>query len=325
LLGSAFSPCSNLATTVSYDVVNVMFTEWGASTASSNGLQIGNGFNHLYNVQSYAFGGTSACISSGGPNLLTGVICGQSAGVGGAGSALLVQSPTQSANSTFVAGNSQNATVVEVQSGGLWQSTGDQVINQTGNSAASDEIKIDSGATAYITNMLNLNGGAFSNGLETVGTAKLWLAGYHHTGASPNKSVTNAGTLFDGGNNSYTGPITSTGTWSGVTNSATGTTCTTGNFALTSGWGASSVTSVTANGDTRGCHVTITGAAGAASPVLTWTYPSVPPVAPPSCHIVGVSGTLTGVVVGTPGATTVAFTFAGTPSAQTYVFDVGCP
>jgi len=111
----------------------------------------------------------------------------------------------------------------------------------------------------------------------------------------------------------------------GVDNTGLGTVCATGNFALTSGWGTSSVSSVAANGSIKGCHVTITGAAGAAGPVLTWTYPAAPIAAPGSCHLVGVSGTLTGVVVGTPGATTVAFTFADTPSAQTYVFDVGCP
>jgi hypothetical protein len=132
----------------------------------------------------------------------------------------------------------------------------------------------------------------------------------------------------DGGNIISNGTLANVlnGSLFGITNSALNAVCATGNFALTSGWGASSVTSVAANGNIQGCHVTIAGAAGAASPVLTWTYPTTPPLtAPGSCHLSGASGTLTGVSTGTPGATTVAYTFTGTPSAQTYIFDVGCP
>lgn len=137
-----------------------------------------------------------------------------------------------------------------------------------------------------------------------------------------------ADSIFDDGGNTFiNGPVANviTGKAFGFTRSASGTGCATGNFALTSGWGTSSVASVAANGNILGCHVTVTGAAGGAGPVLTWTYPAAPVIAPASCHLSGPSGTLTGVSSGTPGATTVAYTFTGTPSAQTYNFDVGCP
>jgi hypothetical protein len=137
-----------------------------------------------------------------------------------------------------------------------------------------------------------------------------------------------SGTFTDEGGNISPFPAGTSitgGSVFGITNSATATACATGNFALTSGWGTSSVASVAANGNILGCHVTITGAAGSSGPVLTWTYPVAPILAPGSCHLSGPSGTLTGVSAGTPGTTTVAFTFTGTPSAQTYSFDVGCP
>lgn len=104
--------------------------------------------------------------------------------------------------------------------------------------------------------------------------------------------------------------------------------CVTANWALTSGWGTSTVASVGTNGNSHRCKVNITGAAGAASPVLTWTFPTAyPNVAPTSCTITQVGGTfgvLTNPVVGTPTGGSVAFTFSGTPAANTYIFDVSC-
>ena len=133
------------------------------------------------------------------------------------------------------------------------------------------------------------------------------------------------GTLYQNGMDKYTGTVTNSGTIIGAQNSATATACTTGNFALTSGWGTSSIASVTAGGNILGCHVSVTGAAGSAGPVLTWTYPAAPLIAPASCHLIGTTASLPTVSVGTPGATNVAFTFTRTPVAVTYTFDVGCP
>jgi hypothetical protein len=108
--------------------------------------------------------------------------------------------------------------------------------------------------------------------------------------------------------------------------SATGVPSATGNWGLTSGWGTSSVAS--ASGDSHRTLVSITGAAGSAGPVLTWTFPKAYPiVAPKSCTLIQVGGTfgiLTKPVVGTPTLTSVTFTFSGTPAANTYTFDASC-
>ena len=157
-------------------------------------------------------------------------------------------------------------------------------------------------STTYLEHS-TIGGGATANSLKS--TSGKWTFGY---GVSLLQAVSLAGAAV-----------------SGITNPGITALCATGNFALTSGWGTSSVTSVAANGNIQGCHVTITGAAGSASPVLTWTYPVATAIAPGSCHLSGASGTLTGVSTGTPGTTSVAYTFTGTPSAQTYIFDVGCP
>jgi hypothetical protein len=133
-----------------------------------------------------------------------------------------------------------------------------------------------------------------------------------------------AGTsFFDSGVNTYNGTVTHLGNIF-ASASATGTACTTGNWALTSGWGTSSIASVTANGESHRCQVVITGAAGSASPVLTWTFPTAYQLqAPGSCQI-SFNGTLTGESTGAPSTTAVAFTFTGTPSAQTYRLDASC-
>lgn len=187
--------------------------------------------------------------------------------------------------------------------------TDDQVI--MGTSAAANTfgyLDQNNGGILHSTNTTwNGNADASSTLFSTGATDKVFFDG---TG----NNITNAGLA-----NSFSGPVF------GISNTAAGTVCATGNFALTSGWGTSSVTSVATNGNIQGCHVTITGAAGSAGPVLTWTYPAAPIIAPPSCHLIGTTASLTGVQVGTPGATSVAFTFVGTPTAVTYQFDVGCP
>jgi hypothetical protein len=111
--------------------------------------------------------------------------------------------------------------------------------------------------------------------------------------------------------------------------SADSAVCATGNWALTSGWGTSTVTSVgLLNGNSHDCRVVITGAAGAANPVLTWTFPTAYQVLPPThCNLFENTidiASLTSVSAATPTLTNVAFTFAGIPIAVTYTFDVRC-
>lgn len=234
-------------------------------------------------------------------------------------------------------GSACNNWLIDNTSGtGIFNSSSDVVFGQ--GTVTQNIVKVNSAAGNA---RVNLWGDGLYLPTTTLGTSQVFLANgagsstttltsttMVSTGVNNRTFVTTAGNnIQDIGGNTFTNGSVANSITGGFfgTYSSVGTACAIGNFALTSGWGTSSVTSVAANGNLLGCHVTITGAAGAAGPVLTWTYPQAPPVAPGSCHIVGVSGTLTGVTVGTPGAANVAFTFAGTPSAQTYVFDVGCP
>lgn len=186
-------------------------------------------------------------------------------------------------------------------------------------------------STAWIENSSVATSGTSAFALNnTVATGRMFIRNSSITssGITANCFSGTAGAQFvDQGGNTFTCTAFSSGGGSFVnfTNSASGTACATGNFALTSGWGTSAVASVAANGNILGCHVNITGAAGSAGPVLTWTYPQAPGLAPASCHITGTTASLTGIQVGTPGTTSVAFTFVGTPTTVTYSFDVGCP
>jgi hypothetical protein len=110
--------------------------------------------------------------------------------------------------------------------------------------------------------------------------------------------------------------------------SATGIASAVKDWALTSGWGTTSVTS--AAGDSHRTLLTLTTAAGgSASPVLTWIFPQAyPTVAPVSCVLTLVGGTGSGLtppfVPSTPSKTSVAWTLGGTPGKGTYIFDANC-
>jgi hypothetical protein len=314
---------------------NLTFSNWLVRSTGSIGLQMGAnscGDPVYSNIVSEMFGATNCAVSGQLSTGLYGVAC-----FGSLTTTLTITcSSTQTVNSYYGEYLDQNAAGPTVQqSGCIFNSFGDRISGTVSGATTFDQTGGVISQTNFMGSFLSLpsNTASTSNVILMLGPSgsnihfrNTTLLG---TGANNRLFSTNAGSLmFDEGGNTFTNGGTAnsiSGNAFGFTNSANGTACATGNFALTSGWGTSSVTSVAANGNVLGCHVTITGAAGAAGPVLTWTYPAAPIVAPSSCHIVGVSGTLTGVAVGTPGATTVAFTFAGTPSAQTYVFDVGCP
>lgn len=100
----------------------------------------------------------------------------------------------------------------------------------------------------------------------------------------------------------------------------------TSNIGLTSGWGASTV--ATAVGDSHRGRFTITGAAGAATPTLTLTFPAPYFVAPASCQLIETGAndlaSLTNPVSAAASTSSVLFTLTGTPVAVTYQFDYDC-
>jgi hypothetical protein len=187
---------------------------------------------------------------------------------------------------------------------------------------------VNSGASAWIDHATSSMSGQTLPNIKTVPGCNVYVSNSKLTAGTnqylcDSHSNSGPGTCIDGGGNTFSGSF---GDFVS-SNSIGGTACVTGNWALTSGWGASAIASVTAGGDSHRCQVVITGAAGAASPVLTWTFPKAyltgTPQLPGSCQIT-FNGTLTGESTGAPTATSVAFTFTGTPSAQTYRLDASC-
>lgn len=202
---------------------------------------------------------------------------------------------------------------------GLYGNTATAVLNDYGSSNAN--IWLDSGKAV----MHGSNMGGFGSIYDFNLAGGTLVLNSVYTSANCNMT---GGSLFDAAFNAAQGSLCPTGlTQTGGSifgsSSITGTACATGNWALTSGWGTSSIASVTAGGDSHRCQVVITGAAGAAGPVLTWTFPKAYLQAPGSCQI-SFNGTLTGESTGVPTKTSVAFTFTGTPSAQTYNLDASC-
>ena len=311
--------------------VNVTFSGWGANSTGFTGLwAIGSPIT-LNNVEADGVG-TNTCVL-GNTNvisfisLLGLVYCGDSVGVP---VSLVGGTPTTvSSTGSLFGPTAANVCGVELLTTGTnnFYSQGD-TLNLPGGGSASKALCVDANAAnaAYLVNdnvVDNIASGSIA--LQIGAGAKVYASQtvFQATGTT-GTAISNAGTFFDNGGNAITGTTTYSGAGSIFGSaSTTGTACATGNWALTSGWGTSSITSVTANGDSHRCQVVITGAAGSAGPILTWTFPKAYLIAPGSCQI-SFNGTLTGESTGAPSTTSVAFTFTGTPSAQTYRLDASC-
>jgi hypothetical protein len=184
----------------------------------------------------------------------------------------------------------------------------------------------DATSAAYIGQGTAVGNAGVANiyGVQNSGSLVL-VGGGSISGTGAAAILNNAGgTVYDLGYTRIAGGTANSGTWIGSASAAGGKSVV-GNFALTSGWGSSTVAS--AVGDSHRSKVSITGAVGSSGPILTWTFPKAYQVAPQSCTAVQVGGTfgvLNNPVVGTPTSTTVTFTFAGTPAANTYTFDLQC-
>lgn len=183
-------------------------------------------------------------------------------------------------------------------------------VNITGNASQSHLFLNGAGDIAYVSNSRFTN----TNGLQiaywrTVGTSQLFDTGGNSFGT---------GTLFS----------VAAGTIVGA-NSITGTAVAAGNFALSAGWGTTAAMSGL-SGFTRRIRYTITasGTGQLANPTLTYTYPNPFPLAP-ICSITQDGGTQAAVAnpftVGTPTATSVVFTYTGTPVAgNTLIGTISC-
>jgi hypothetical protein len=333
-----------------FSLRNVIFQGWCASQAGSVGLSLGSGAATLSGgvISDSIFetlGATEVQVndSTSAPGAMFQITnsqitgCGNTAGGGlGAGSkagCLFVNSNNvwSSSHSYYgFMGPVANAHMIWCDTGTTCSFFGDYINYQTHTGDA--EIVV-SGATLTLTDtgVQNPTTGGFgivANG-GTTNTINLRGAATKVTTTTAANALSCAATSVC---NYYDTPgvTVSGGTIGGTFNQFSsgyvmnGTGCATGNFALTSGWGTSTVAS--ASGTSQYCHMTITGAAGAAGPVLTWTFPHAFIVAPTSCQLTGAGtdASLTTVRLTSLSATAAGFTFTGTPTAVTYTFDISC-
>lgn len=143
-------------------------------------------------------------------------------------------------------------------------------------------------------------------------------------------AATAGGLIYDDGGNVITATGTLfTGSGNMIGSASINSPCVAANFVTTSGWGTSSIGTV--SGDSHACVFTITGAGvPAAGPVLTYTFPvtsSKPFYVAPRCTLTQTGGTFA--VLTNPAhvvtATSDAITFSGTAvAAQTYTFVEAC-
>lgn len=140
----------------------------------------------------------------------------------------------------------------------------------------------------------------------------------------------NAGSnFFDRGGNTFVNYGSGANTLNGnvfIQGSADGINQTTGNIALTSGWGTSTVTAVSGATSPETFTITLAGTP-TLNPVVTVTFPTPYLVAPAGCSIQetgGTSATLFNWTTGTVMATTAAFTLQGTPTTGTIIATMRC-
>lgn len=174
-------------------------------------------------------------------------------------------------------------------------------LNQTAPGGTSEVVYLNVSGAALYANNTYFNGSAATN-------VRLLLS------VSGSSFFDGGGNLFIEGGvaNSISGSVFGSG-------SITGTTLATSNIGLTSGWGSGTTVS-TASGDSHSFQFTITLAGTTSSPEATVTFPTAYFVAPQNCIAAPVAGTdaslITSVTVGTPSATSVTISYAGTFTAS---------
>ncbi|MGO8792683.1 MAG: hypothetical protein ACLQVL_35575 [Terriglobia bacterium] len=217
------------------------------------------------------------------------------------------------------------------QTGGTWISSGDLIgetwdsgvhlisVQVTNSKAVLTNCSITNPATSGVIVGVYLSGGTAIVGGCTIKASATGGYGFYLVIGS---------TLIDNGGNVVTAPtalFNSASTFL-ASPSITGTALTASKVALTGGWGSGTVGS--AAGDSHGGAFTITEAGSpGASPVITLTFPTAYWVAPAYCTINQTGGnfTLSNPVTSNLTATSVVFTFSGTPAAtDSYTFAYRC-
>ena len=303
------------------------FSSFDAVDGSTIGMLLSGAFMAVDNVIVDGWGG-KPCSMTGGtppsanPQRISNSYCGDSTGTAFTASAGIIESVNNyfqglTADSVSVAANTDfNSVNDEYYSSSNSTSSGRALLTL----ASTARVKITNG-NIYQTGT-GLAVMAFGGGLiqfnHTRVSAPTGTALYIYDSTS--KIVDDCGNVFSGStilNNA--GP----GLYAGDC-SVTGTAQTAGNIALTSGWGTSTVGTVSGNTKAEKWTVSVTGIPGA-SPVITVTFPTAFLVAP-ICSIQQVGGTFTllnPAITSTVTAATI--TWSGTPVAtQSYIFALNC-
>jgi hypothetical protein len=267
--------------------------------------------------------GNSACVLTSIAStaaVMTGGQCGgsNSASITISGATSIVHTTGIYGNQYFGASNCSGSAIGAITvTGGTWVSTGDSITQSV----------CVSGGSVYLTGTtVNQTGGGNSVLGVTGGNLHLSNTQIRATGTPITQS---GGTIYD---NCGNGILPAPGSPPVITNlygscSITGVADVLANHVLTSNWGTSAVSAVT--GSTNDVKFTITTTVGgAAGPVLTDTF-AVPYWATPGggCILTQVGGTFGVITNPVPSAlsrTGVTWTFAGTPSANTYIFARHC-
>jgi hypothetical protein len=234
-------------------------------------------------------------------------------------------SSLRSQHSAFVNTASTGGSTV-YNGGGTWYSNMDKAtspVNVTTYASNNlSAIAYMKGAT--IQSIYNSNTVAAIN----IASGKLYLSGSNVSSQYGRGLSISGGTFYDGCDNVITGvtPLYFTSGTAYGDCSITGTTQTSTNVALTSGWGTGAVVSAVSGATVNEAFTIMPAGTPGASPVVTVTFPTSFLTAP-VCTITqtgGTFGTLTNPTFSNS-ATSTAITFSGTPStSQTYTFLLTC-
>jgi hypothetical protein len=333
---------------------DIDFLAWGSGTSSTTATALGVGWEIIggeidtRHMEEDGFGYVGHVIGSGGG--LGPVVEYFPVAYDNGGTALEVNNASNPNDYFTVGGNygSAGAMTACVIGGGNWNSDGDEFglpngaccgVNIVGvGSCVTQSGTVTGAGTMKITNgkiYANASAGhaVFTNAsTDILHLIETQVVG---TGTASTGIIYNQGIIFDDCGNIFKKVGTETYYFSsgGVlfgSCSITGLAPIAANYALTSGWGTSSVGTIT--GDARHSQFTITTTVtGSASPVLTYTFPTengLPGfLIAPSCTLIQDGGTFS--TLSNPShvitATTDTITFTGTPTAsQSYTFVEDC-
>lgn len=309
-------------------IQNVLITDWG-NTSSGTGAS-GLCMNASYQGPSYVsnfmdYNGGQVCGGFSEYISLFGVQCFTFEGLS------FANGDIYSSGSMFSNGLGGGGSVINVLSNANWYSTNDAIFAGGGNGG--NQWCVTAANTIFLTNLRCVGGGSGGSG----GGIRLNGSIAHathvnidtHTYAGPPISSQGAGSQwFDECGNVIAAGSGAAGS-SNITYfgscSTTGTTQTTGNIALTSGWDTSTKSAISGSSALQQFTITAAGTP-TATPRITITHP-VAFLTAPICSAVQVGGTqgIQDLTVVSTSTTTAVFDWNGTPVAgNTLIIQVRC-